>query len=249
MNTPVDPEGIIPPETAAADLEIRQHFAAWARYVVRDLLLTIEGDNLVTKLQTAYVILGQLTDEAVTAQKAARPPDLPLACTAGCSACCHVHVGVTPIEAVVIWRVVGAYDELRARIGEQAALIRGTTDARRWTLRAACPLLDTTTGQCGIYQIRPFGCRAWNSEDAASCERGRVVGYWPQRAIHGGVLAGLQAELTAQGLHGELGELTLALDLLADPETLPRWLRGEDAFAAARMGPAPLNRAGLRVLR
>src|SRR5271170_4128899 len=93
----------------------------------------------------------------------AQPPAGPLACAAGCDACCHRKVACTIPEAfgIAAWlsekpeaeqqRVRNACRELHE---ETAAL----DDLARIRTGRPCPLL--VEGECSIYEIRPISCRA-----------------------------------------------------------------------------------------
>jgi Fe-S-cluster containining protein len=71
-------------------------------------------------------------------------------CKAGCTACCHVRLSVTALEASVIREgLAGLPEEERARLALRAK--QGT--------RGACPALEAD-GRCALYAWRPLVCRS-----------------------------------------------------------------------------------------
>src|SRR2546426_7210761 len=78
-----------------------------------------------------------------------------LVCRAGCSGCCHHHLSVFEVEAVVVREAVAALPaEIRERIRHQAREVR-EREARGEPV--ACPLL--LDDRCAIYSSRPLICR------------------------------------------------------------------------------------------
>ena len=108
-------------------------------------------------------------------------------CKSGCDHCCYQHVAVTNVEAAIL------DDHIRRLPDEEAIALRGaildeaertarlldeapTPENQRETLarlRRPCPLLDTATGRCRVYEVRPINCRRENSLDAEVCRRYR----------------------------------------------------------------------------
>ncbi len=142
----------------------------------------------------------------------------PVSCRAGCAACCHQSVPVTPLEAFALLETVEAMPaaereviEARfARVAQQIeeAGLGPTLDwneredasrARRAYITAwiACPLLKDD-GLCGIYEERPFACREHlvtsDPEHCSEQNRGTVVTVVPLVAHLGQVVAGAAAE-------------------------------------------------------
>lgn len=78
-----------------------------------------------------------------------------LVCCAGCSACCHHHLSVFPVEAEEVRKALEALPgEMRARVEERA---REVTRREAEGGPVACPLL--LDDRCSIYQSRPLICR------------------------------------------------------------------------------------------
>lgn len=72
-----------------------------------------------------------------------------LRCGAGCEACCHVELEVSPLEAAML------LDALRALSDEALRALQGhlaRDDGR-------CVMLDDK-GRCAVYQDRPLVCRS-----------------------------------------------------------------------------------------
>lgn len=72
-------------------------------------------------------------------------------CQKGCSACCHIDVAVTRLEADYITKKTGRTFSRGTNI---------TTEHRR-----PCPFLQLDTGACSIYDARPFNCRTFHTLD------------------------------------------------------------------------------------
>lgn len=109
----------------------------------------------------------------------------PSRCRAGCDACCHQLVMVTPMEAHAIdqyldthpnvrsgldrgleaWRgALAEHPELAAGLDDLAAAggypeeeDGGRLEEVYWSARLPCPFL--ASGHCTIYPVRPFSCR------------------------------------------------------------------------------------------
>lgn len=190
-------------------------------------------------------------------------PDAPhVACTAGCTHCCHQSVGVTPIEAVAIvahLRQTSSSAELNTVVERvHAARLRtaGLDAQQRFSPDYPCPLL--VDNRCSVYAVRPLSCRATNSLDAEQCrtnlyapqaraaflESGKgpdsLLG--PYRASHA-LSAGLQLCLSeVYGLDMQPLDLTRALDeLLQQPGLAAEWLRTGRGLSDARGGDGSSN--------
>ncbi|PTL80707.1 YkgJ family cysteine cluster protein [Vitiosangium sp. GDMCC 1.1324] len=71
-------------------------------------------------------------------------------CKAGCTACCHVRLSVTALEASVIREgLAGLPEEERVRLAHRA----------KQGAPGACPALEAD-GRCAIYTWRPLVCRS-----------------------------------------------------------------------------------------
>lgn len=101
-----------------------------------------------------------------------------VACRPGCSACCHQHVWVLPVEGDAIAQHVrerlGADDLAEFIARAEFQLAQATTLSRRdfWAAQVPCCFLDVDRGECRIYDARPSQCRAHHSlGDAEDCGR------------------------------------------------------------------------------
>lgn len=80
-------------------------------------------------------------------------------CSSGCSACCHIPVGITEIEASYIERNAGR--RMRRSVISASGPLRGRV--------GPCPLL-ASDGSCSVYEARPFICRVFAAfDDPALC--------------------------------------------------------------------------------
>jgi Fe-S-cluster containining protein len=102
-------------------------------------------------------------------------PDAPtLACSQGCSWCCHFTVDVRAVEVI---RILDALERLapaqRERIEREiaanSAALASLDDVRRMQMNVKCPFLEA--GACTIYAARPQTCRNYHATDAAGCKR------------------------------------------------------------------------------
>jgi hypothetical protein len=162
-------------------------------------------------------------------------------CRRGCSFCCHMNVGVTPLEAARIALALRreTYAERREAVLEADRHLDRRGAEARLALRMLCPLL--VDGACSIYELRPLACRALLSLNARACElelqsqesagATRVPTLVTPRLIAAGIISGEVAAMEDLGLASHLVELTAGVAvLLREPRTLDRWLDGEDTF-------------------
>jgi len=198
-----------------------------------------------------------------------RAPAGAVACRAGCDHCCYQSVGVTPPEALAIFDHLSAtlpdaeLERVAAHVAAHRARTRGLSTAERFSPSHPCAFLDTASGRCTIYAVRPLSCRGMNSLDAGECERrlrdpearaaflaegvGSHSFMEPIRAFHA-VSAGLQLGVgELYGLDMRPLDLSAALDLLLNgPAALPdEWIAGGTPFESARGGDAT-DAPGLR---
>ena len=169
------------------------------------------------------------------------PAEPRVACSAGCSMCCHNWISVTAPEVFVIAAEIGrrasAADD-GARIARAALAGKGLDRDARLERRLACPMLASDL--CSIYAVRPLACRGFFSLSLEACQavfkgEGEDIPAWRAamllRGIHDRCMA---AAIRAAGLAHGAFEMTEGLTLaFADPAAQARWLAGEDVFAAA----------------
>ena len=169
-------------------------------------------------------------------------------CAPGCAWCCHLSVFASVPEILRIAEHLRAassaraFAEARERVRASAAIVAPMSKPERAQAKHACPLLDREKGRCGVYEVRPLSCRAYNSCDAAVCERAfeqalvawdlpiEITQYTVGRHVKSGLMAGALAVGLDPGPYELAVGLSIALEL---PDAEERWLRGEAVFAAA----------------
>lgn len=178
------------------------------------------------------------------------------ACKTGCVWCCHLRVGVSIPEALVIFHEIRAQATpeglafLKQRIFKTSD--RGDIlDENFWRRsRCPCPFLDVDgTDHCLIYGLRPFSCRAFHSLDEAACRRGYDQGmeiqvpcfplYRASVDLYSSVLIQVAAQ---KGLASFQVGFIRALEILfTDDTATERWLQGENAFLSAKLAEFTVN--------
>lgn len=100
-----------------------------------------------------------------------------IACRKGCSHCCYLHVKLTEVEVVAIANYLRRMysNEVVAEIVQRAkkaaeAIGQCNSLEDRVKAKIPCSLLHEVSGTCMAYQVRPNGCRGFNSLDAQACE-------------------------------------------------------------------------------
>lgn len=178
--------------------------------------------------------------------------DLPkeAACKNGCAYCCHLRVGVSIPEAVVL------FNELKTQAGHQDLDFlknkiiltgkKGNVMEEAWWLKTqtACPFLDTETqNQCLIYALRPFSCRAYHSTDQTACRKGfenrketQIPCFPLYRAFTDMYSTVFIQAMARKGLHSYQVGFVRALQILfEDDMTIDQWFQGKDVFMTAKL--------------
>lgn len=168
------------------------------------------------------------------------PTQQKIACTRGCSYCCHTFVAITPPE---VFRLAGAVRAGHAAgmavdvVRERGRPLIGVAPQARIGGKLACPLL--VDGGCSVYRYRPLVCRQATSLDVAVCidefEGRNLSARIPISGVH--LQHASNAHITLLGAMRALGFATDALELaaaldaaLSTPDGEARWLAGEDIF-------------------
>jgi Fe-S-cluster containining protein len=148
----------------AIDLEL-------VRRLLKQEYATAHDELVKVGPEAAYERSQQRHDERLAAAADADT----LACSAGCSWCCHFTVDVRPIEAL---RIVDFIDreftpehraQVRRAIEANRAALSGLDEVERMQRNITCPFLEA--GRCTIYAARPQTCRNYHATDAAGCQR------------------------------------------------------------------------------
>jgi uncharacterized protein len=80
-------------------------------------------------------------------------------CRKGCDDCCR-SLAAVPRVTEQEWRpIAGAIDALPPDLAD--AVRQRIRDSANATRPVICPLLDTDTGSCLVYEARPVACRAY----------------------------------------------------------------------------------------
>lgn len=219
------------------DADLAARFAAGATALLQTAP-TPEGclDLVRTAIYYADHCLARLAVE--------QPLPQPLACEAGCDACCYNQIELTAPEALFL----GSYLEARFSPEQRHALREraAQTLARRAGLSKReiaaqrgehpCPLLQAH--RCLAYEARPLLCRAMHSLDAAACYRELadplhpIVPFYSHiQIIYVSLSHGLHQ--VCGTFHLQTGPLDLAqvlLTLCDQPDLARRWLMGEKVF-------------------
>lgn len=216
--------------------------------LVRDKLE--EGVRQPGAAAQATEIAAQLLDK--TTAKTLDPNAV--ACSRGCSYCCHSVVAVSAPE---VFRLVRALRTAAAPVGGMDVASVSTRISGRdgksldalLASRSPCPLL--LDGECGVYADRPMACRQTFSSSVDAC-RMFFGGRSSEPPVIGAAAnVGLIARSVLLGASSSLGlatgtyELGSALALaLASADAEQRWLRGEDVLAGALAVPQSVDMAG-----
>jgi hypothetical protein len=240
----------------ASALGLRADFALRLR---RDGLAYIRQRRAAGATDVAALVL------EVTAEAALRRADqlngtltapagpLPIACGAGCSACCHLTVVSTIPEAILVARALcdPAHPQ-RDAVLEADRIFAGLDPARRLRTGLACPLLRADKS-CSVYEVRPLACRGFMAPDAVRCHAAlanAVAGSGDDTmAPHvlpqffgRGYKAGINGLCKDLGLQYDLVELVHTVaTILRRPAAVERWAAGESVFVPFAQGRSATN--------
>ncbi len=229
---------------------LEEHLAVITRQIataVRALLEGVRSEAVVLRLVGDTFAYEAQTRDALVHGLARDPKCLPV-CAPGCAYCCHLSVFASVPEILFLaagLRATLTTEQLvavTARVVEAAAAFAEASREERASAKRPCPLLDVATGRCGVYEVRPLVCRAYNSCDVGVCKTAfdEALVHWEmpvdlvQLSASRNVRSGLLAGVFAAGLDPGPYELAcgLAVALTVD-DAAERWLAGEPLFAAA----------------
>jgi len=172
-------------------------------------------------------------------------------CEQGCAHCCHLRVGVSIPEVLVIYSELAGqttpegFTILKERV--LGAVAKGNTlDEAFWlTTRTPCPFLGVDTNNlCLIYSLRPFSCRAYHSTDLDACKKGYDQGretmipcfplYRATTDMYSSIFTQVMAE---KGFPSYQVGFVKALEILImDNTASDEWLNNKaDVFKAAKL--------------
>ena len=167
-----------------------------------------------------------------------KDPEGRVACKAGCDHCCHrvVVVGVTELIQIA-QRLIEKSNPaqrhaLQERCRQYAVASEPFRAGQQAFARAACPFL--LGHMCSIYDVRPIGCRGWNSYSVQACELRRRYPEAPpapldarqNNAAHFALTGHIKA-LHDVDLDSHFYDLGLALpEILNKPELIDEYLAG-----------------------
>ncbi len=197
----------------------------------------LEEAGNVRRASEAAEIAQSLAETSFAARPATKQQ---IACTRGCSYCCHSFVAITPPEAFRLAAAVrsGQASGMSAEtVRERARPLIGVSPKDRIGGKLACPLL--VDGACSVYRFRPLVCRQATSLDVTVCidefEGRNLDARIPISGVHmqhaGNAHITLLGAMRALGISTDALELGAALDAaLSEPDAEARWLQGEDVF-------------------
>ncbi len=168
-------------------------------------------------------------------------------CKAGCAYCCHLKVGVSIPELLVVFYELQAQTTpeglafFERQIAETVSKGNTLTEDFWHTSGTPCPFLNHQ-GQCLIYPIRPFSCLAYHSTDMEICRQGyedkrevQVPCFPLYRATTDMYSSVFIRVLADRGFASYQVGFVKGLDLLFKDKTLSdQWLEKKDVFGAAK---------------
>jgi hypothetical protein len=166
-----------------------------------------------------------------------------IACSKGCSTCCHMHVDISSTDAAAIALYLEEFRpaELagtRTMLAQQLPRIAGLSPDARWAAGIPCPFLRDHC--CAIYTMRPQACRGYCSVDLPACLKAwenRATGRRGTLLLHSGsrtaslmTWGGSDFALREQGLQYAIGELSAMVATIMAPGMLDAWLAGRRVY-------------------
>ncbi|MBU1344987.1 MAG: YkgJ family cysteine cluster protein [Proteobacteria bacterium] len=171
-------------------------------------------------------------------------------CEQGCAYCCHLRVGVSIPEALVIFNELSLkappafFETIKKRVAELEKSGDTLDDAWWHTTRTACPFLEKQAQSiCGIYNLRPMSCRAYHSTLVEACREGYEKGCETKipcfplfRSMTNMYSTAFIRAMDEKGLHSYQVGFCASLNILfSDDTAAKRWLKGDDVFLAAKL--------------
>lgn len=196
------------------------------------------------RLEAAVVRFHRTVDAAIEATVDGH--GIRVACSRGCSACCHLRVDVQPHEAFALaaWLrrrlAPAALEAVLGRLRANVAKTDAIGDEARKRTNLACALLGND-GACMAYEARPAQCRRYHSLKLATCtafhanpaNESLETPMHPALAHNAAVIiTQAQHAVRAAGLDAANEDLNRALlAALEQPKAWRRWKDGKKPFA------------------
>lgn len=173
-----------------------------------------------------------------------REGNVSIACTRGCSYCCHLRVEIRPHDAFVLAQHVrtrlDASQRARLLVRLDDNLRRISRLSREEHVRAGIPCALLENDACSAYEARPATCRKYHSVSVTTCRDAfndtsapltGEIEHEQLRLAGNAVALGYAKGLEDAGYDAALYELHDALHrALTDAGTEKRWRRGKRAF-------------------
>src|ERR1700687_2995233 len=221
--------------------------SAWGKEARDAFASAREPARLAAAVVTFYRRLDEVLEASVRAHA------IHVACTRGCSFCCHLRLEVQPHEAFALaaWLkrrfTPESLARVIARLRANAAKTRAMGREARKRTNLACALL-AEDGTCSAYEARPAQCRRYHSLDVESCKTfyanpANEVLESPLHpaAAHNAavIITHTQHALRDAGLNSENEDINFALlEALENPKAWRRWRNGKAPFVEQRIGTA-----------
>ena len=221
-------------------LEPQQEQLLGLAAVLRDVL-AVPGND--ARASDAAELVHRVND---TSQRRT-PEKVAVACTKGCSYCCHTYVSAMAPEVFRVARALRAdpqFEQKRPALLQRLQATSGQSHEERLGRQRPCAML--VDGLCSVYAARPSVCRKTAStslDDCIAVFNGGSIGWTSPRinaVASSASLYALSIALQAQHLVWHSYELSAALGaalVRADAESA--WLAGEDIFAGVRGDARP----------
>lgn len=171
--------------------------------------------------------------------------ELRVACSSGCSYCCHMQVRVTPPESFLIFSHIDETfteeekERLHRRIDNNRELTEGRSLDDRVLVKKETPCIFLTDHACDIYSVRPLICRAWHSLNKNGCIRAFLsenanaeIETAPLRNyVFGMIREAIHSICDQEDWEYETCELPFAMDsCFNDPSPMKNWLLHHHLF-------------------
>ena len=206
--------------------------------IATQIIDTAPSEHMLIHMMEQLILFG----ETITAKLESTEPDARIACSRGCSYCCHMQVKVTPPEMFLILAHLTAefnpaqMDILTEKIANNRRLTEGKDLEERVDMRHHTPCIFLHNHRCTIYPARPLICRAWHSLDNSACESAYLledanaeIDTLPYRNyVYSMIREAVEAVCAEHEWHYGVFELPLAMSLcLNRPLAMAHWLKSE----------------------